>query len=195
MRCPAAQTVRAISPESAQARWYLIQCRVQQDVRAMDNLERQHFECYRPLYTRECLRRGRRVAIRAPLFPGYLFIRLDRLHDNWAPICSTRGVFQIVRFNEYPLPVADGIIDELRRRTEAETVREPYLKSGEHVLITDGSFAGIEGIFLTTAGDDRVMLLLKILHREQTLSFPVGSIRKLRPDASPGSTKKIRFAR
>jgi transcriptional antiterminator RfaH len=184
MRGSAAQTAAAISVASAQARWYLIQCRAQQDVRALDNLERQHFECYRPLYKRECIRRGRRVAIHAPLFPGYLFIRLDRLHDNWLPICSTRGVFQIVRFNEYPLPVPDEIIDELRGRADAQSVREPFLKSGEHVLITDGSFAGLEGIFLSTAGEDRVVLLLKILQREQALTFPVGSIRKLRSDAS-----------
>ena len=31
-----------------------------------------------------------------PLFPGYLFIRLDSTHDNWYPIRSTRGVNRVV---------------------------------------------------------------------------------------------------
>jgi transcriptional antiterminator RfaH len=158
-------------------RWYLVQCRARQEERALEHLERQGFECYRPLYERERLRRGRRCFARAALFPGYLFIRLDRIHDNWLPICSTRGVIQIVRFNDYPLPVADGIVEEIRRRIERQPIREPCLKSGERVVIAEGSFAGVEAIFIASDGDERVMLLINILQSEQTLSFPVESVR------------------
>ena len=31
-------------------RWYVIQCRARQEERALEHLERQGFECYRPLY-------------------------------------------------------------------------------------------------------------------------------------------------
>lgn len=41
------------------------------------------------------------------LFPGYLLIQLDRAQDSWGTVRCTRGVRQIVRFNEYPVPVAD----------------------------------------------------------------------------------------
>lgn len=34
------------------------------------------------------------------LFPGYLFIQLDQLNDNWHPIRSTRGVNQLVTFGK-----------------------------------------------------------------------------------------------
>lgn len=163
-----------------QPRWYLVQCRARQEERAQGHLERQGFECYRPLYERERIRRGRKHFEIAGLFPGYLFIRLDRLHDNWAPIRSTRGVIQVVRFNDYPLPVADGIVEEIRRRIEGRPIREPYLKPGDPVVITQGSFSGIDAIFMASAGEERVLLLLNILHSEQTLSFPVGSVRKKR---------------
>jgi transcriptional antiterminator RfaH len=160
-------------------RWYLVQCRARQEERALEHLERQGFECYRPLYDRERIRRGRKVLTQAALFPGYLFIRLDRIHDNWLPICSTRGVIQIVRFNAYPLPVADDIIERIRRRIASGPLREPYLKTGERVVITQGSFSGIEAIFVACDGDERVMLLLNILQSEQTLSFPIESVRKI----------------
>lgn len=160
-------------------RWYLVQCRARQDARALEHLERQGFECYRPLYQKEHMRRGRKEPTSTALFPGYLFIRLDRIHDNWLPIRSTRGVIQIVRFNEYPLPVADGIIEQLRQRIGRGWPRDPYLQSGEAVLITEGSFSGIEGIFMAGDGDERVILLLNILHSEQTLSFPIESVSKL----------------
>jgi transcriptional antiterminator RfaH len=167
-------------------RWYLVQCRSRQEERAQEHLQRQGFECYRPLYERERVQRGRKRFETAGLFPGYLFIRLDHIHDNWAPIRSTRGVIQIVRFNAFPLPVADAIVAEIRRRIEGQPIREPYLKSGDPVVITEGSFSGIEAIFMASAGEERVTLLLNILHSEQTLSFPIESVRKLDTKARVG---------
>jgi transcriptional antiterminator RfaH len=169
---------RESSPAS-QSRWYLVQCRARQDERALRHLERQGFECYRPLYEKERIRRGRRELASVVLFPGYLFIRLDRIHDNWSPIRSTRGVIQIVRFNVYPLPVADGIIEQLRQRIATGCRRELHLQSGERVIVTEGSFSGIEAIFLAGDGEQRVILLLDLLHTEQRLSFPIRSVRKL----------------
>ena len=163
-----------------QLRWYLVQCRPRQDQRALAHLERQGFECYRPLYERERMRGGRKHLGMAALFPNYLFIRLDRIHHNWMPICSTRGVTQIVRFNEYPLPIADTIIAQIRRRIDGEPIRERYLNSGERVVITEGCFSGIEAIFVASDGDERVVLLLNILQSEQRLSFPIESVRKVR---------------
>jgi transcriptional antiterminator RfaH len=168
------------------AQWYLVHCKAREEARAQEHLERQQFECYRPLFELEWVSRGRRTVKTAALFPGYLFIRLDRVHDNWVPIRSTRGVIQIVRFNNYPLPVADEIIEEVRRRVAGKPLREPYLRVGERVLITEGSFSGIEAIFVARDGEERVMLLLNLLQREQTLSFPVVSVRKVRAEAAMG---------
>jgi transcriptional antiterminator RfaH len=161
-----------------QPRWYLVQCRARQDERALEHLRRQGFECYRPLYETERVRRGHKRIELAGLFPGYLFIRLDRTYDNWAPIRSTRGVIQIVRFNEFPIAVADGIVDQIRGRTGGQPMGNPCLNSGDPVIITEGAFSGIEAIFVASAGDARVMLLLNILHSQQTLSFPIKSVCK-----------------
>jgi transcriptional antiterminator RfaH len=172
-------TAVACSPHAtAQPRWYLVQCKAREDDRAFEHLERQGFECFRAVYERECVRGGRRSVREEALFPHYLFIRLDPVHQNWLPVCSTRGVVRIVRFNGKPLPVADEIISQIKRRIEGQPLRRPYLQPGEHVRITDGSFAGIEAIFLASDGDERVVLLLNVLQSEQRLSFPLVSVCK-----------------
>jgi transcriptional antiterminator RfaH len=162
-------------------RWYLVQCRPRQDDRALEHLERQRFECYRPLHERERIRGGRKYLREEAFFPHYLFIRLDPIHQNWLPVCSTRGVIRIVRFNGNPLPVPDEIIDQIQRRIRGQTeaLRQPYLLHGEHVRIIEGSFAGIEAIFLANDGDERVILLLNLLQTEQHLSFPLASVCKV----------------
>jgi transcriptional antiterminator RfaH len=126
----------------------------------------------------ERLRHGSRCDTHEPLFPGYLFVQLDQVSDNWYPIRSTRGVSAIVRFDGQPLPVQDEIIEAIQRRLAGCAVRVPYLRPGEHVRIRDGAFADLEGVFVANDGNERVVLLIRILQREQALSFPVASVRR-----------------
>lgn len=162
----------------SRARWYVIKCKQRQEHRALENLERQGFSCYLPELTVEKLNYRCKVETRAPLFPGYLFVELNDVDDNWHPIRSTRGVSQIVRFNEHPLPVRDEIIEAIRGRLTTSPLKVPYLQPGERVRIVEGSFSQLEAIFVANDGDERVTLLLNILHSEQTVSFPVTSVRK-----------------
>jgi transcriptional antiterminator RfaH len=151
----------------------------QQEGRALENLERQGFHCYAPLRTVERSREGRLQAVSEPLFLGYLFIRLDRVNDNWRPVRSTRGVNRIVSFNGEPAHVADEIIEHIRARASAAP-STPHFQPGERVRITEGPFAEIEAIFVATKGEERIILLLEILQREQRLDFPVSSVRKVK---------------
>jgi transcriptional antiterminator RfaH len=166
------------STDSEESRWYLIHCKPREDERALENLERQGFECYRPARLVERHRNGRKCIVQEPLFPNYLFIRLDCVNDDWHPIRSTRGVIHIVQFNEFPLPVADEIIEGIRSRLAAVSV-EPYLKPGDRVRIAAGPFSQLEAVFVAYDGQNRVVLLLNILRRNQELSFPCRTVRKL----------------
>jgi transcriptional antiterminator RfaH len=159
--------------------WYLIHTKPREDERALENLSRQGFECYRPLRPVERFRDHRRRVAQEALFPRYLFIHLDSVHDNWYPIRSTRGVCEIVRFNtEKPLPVPDAVVNGIRTRL-AQRAPEPYLKPGERVRILEGAFSHLEAIFVASDGDERVVLLMNILQTDQRVSFPVGSVKKV----------------
>lgn len=96
------------------------------------------------------------------------------------PSPTTQRRNQIVRFNEYPVPVRDQIIDAIRRRLADNRIRMSYPRPGERVVITEGCFADLEAIFMASDGDERVTLLMTALHREQTLSFPAASVREAR---------------
>jgi len=58
-------------------RWYVAQTQPQAEFRAVANLERQGFETYLPRYLKR-RRHARRIeTIKAPLFPRYVFVRVD----------------------------------------------------------------------------------------------------------------------
>ena len=158
--------------------WYVVQCKPREDARALEHLQRQSFCCYAPSQRVERLRQSRRIAVQEPMFPRYLFVQFDEVNDNWHRIRSTRGVAQLVHCHERLLPIEDRIIEGIRERLAGNQSCVPYLKAGERVVITDGPFSDVEAIFCANDGTERVVLLMSILHREQTLSFPVASVRK-----------------
>ncbi|NBB12880.1 transcription/translation regulatory transformer protein RfaH [Pseudomonas sp. SLFW] len=168
---------QADSPSSNPARWYLIQTKPRQEGRAQEHLQRQHFECYRPVKHGE-KKRGSRGPTEEELFPGYLFIRMDQTNDNWYPIRSTRGVARIVTFGGMPIPVKDELIEQIRERLLVPLPKVAF-QQGEAVRITAEGFNDVEAIFLTADGDERAVILLNLLHREQKVTLPVSSLSRM----------------
>lgn len=157
--------------------WYLVQCKPRQDDRAEEHLSRQDYRCYRPKLTQELLVRGKRQVVEGSLFPGYIFVQLG-LDENWGPLRSTRGVARIVRFGSNATPISDRLIEQLQQR-ESATGTPQALVPGDKVRITKGAFTEVEAIFLTMNGDERVVLLMNILQREQQVLLPLRGIQKI----------------
>ncbi|MBD8494109.1 transcription/translation regulatory transformer protein RfaH [Pseudomonas syringae] len=152
------------------ARWYLIQTKPRQEVRALEHLQRQQFECYQPLTIG--------TARQEALFPGYLFIRMDQVHDNWYPIRSTRGVARIVTFGAQPVPVHNELIEQIRQRLANPPTPATFAR-GEAVRINSGSLSDVEAIFLTLDGAERAVILLNLLQRQHKVVLPLSSLARL----------------
>lgn len=164
-----------VSNSPALAQWYLVQCKPRQEVRAEHNLRNQYFSCYCPQHTVEKIRHGKRAVIQQPLFPGYLFINLCRISDSWHSIRSTRGVVRMVTFADEPLPVPDQVIDDLRLRL-AHIGDQPLFKEGAAVTVTSGPFKDLDAVFCKEDGEDRAIVLLNLLSRQQQLRVPLHAL-------------------
>lgn len=162
--------------------WYLVHTKPRQEKCALENLERQGYECYLPTFPKEKLLQSGVAIADEPLFPRYLFIRLGQGHtdQSWTPIRSTKGVSRLVRFGVNPAKVHDGLIDSLRA-TEASVQAnpEPLFTSGEQVRLTDGAFAGIEGVYRMADGDRRVMVLIELMGKPVVVKVDAASLQKV----------------
>lgn len=169
---------------SSPRRWYLLQCKPREVFRASEHLANQGFTAFVPTLTREAVRRGRRELLVEPLFPHYCFVHLCDLADNWAPIRSTRGVSRIVRFGDMPLAVPDAVVAALQQREIAQqaggAAALALFEPGQRVIISDGPLAGLEAVFAARDGDERVILLLKILHQQQSVRVPLGHVQAVK---------------
>ena len=153
--------------------WYVVHCRVNSEQRAEINLQRQDYEVWLPMY-HKTRRHARRVeTVLRPLFPRYLFVRLDLSSQSWRPILSTFGVHNIIADGDGPLAIGDDIIAALRERADSEGVFEiarSAFKPGEEVRVQGGPMANLEGIFQAELDSDRVLILLKLMGREVRVS-------------------------
>lgn len=181
---------RMSGTNSKSACWYLIQCKPRQDERAEHNLRNQQFVCYRPTHGVDLIRRGRRVQQEESLFPGYLFIRLDRMQDNWFAIRSTRGVARLVTFGQEPTRIPLDIIHAIKAHADLPPACAS-LCQGDRVRITEGPFSELEAIFMRADGEERVILLLNLLHREQRIKVPLRSIQQLSSGGPSGHLQLI----
>lgn len=157
-----------------ESRWYLVYSKPRQEEVASRNLRQQGFDTYLPRVRTTRRRAGRRVGVVDALFPRYLFVRLDRARDNWAPIRSTIGVTSLVRFGNDPAEVPESLVRYLREREDEsgmQIVDVGRLRPGQSVRVEEGPLAGYEGIFLARTGRDRVVVLLNILGRNARLEL------------------------
>jgi transcriptional antiterminator RfaH len=159
--------------------WYLVHTKPRQEEIALINLERQGYECYLPQMRIERIRRRKAEVATEPMFPRYLFIRLDSSDQgkSWSPIRSTLGVSQLVHFGAPAAKVDDTLVDLLRQRERALPT-EAMFHSGDSVVIADGPFAGIEAIYQTADAECRAFILLEILSKPVSMNIDAGRLRK-----------------
>ena len=161
--------------------WFLVHCKPRQEKVALQNLERQGYRCYLPTLCTEKLRRGVLCVVEEPLFPRYLFLRLGEqgAARGLAPVRSTKGVSRLVGFGATPVKVEDALIAFLREREAAlRQTPERLFMPGDRVRLTDGAFAGIEGVYQMTDGEQRAVVLIDFLSKPVSLRVAPADLRK-----------------
>ena len=128
----------------------------------------------------------RRVTMREaaiePLFPGYLFARLDIDSDAWLLTRSAPGIAYFLGSDGEPSALPDELIVAIQLRTDdrAAARRVIPFRQGESVLIKNGPFAGIEAVFDgCLSGRGRVRVLLEIVQRIVPVTVDVHQLDKV----------------
>ena len=155
--------------------WYAIQHKPGQGDRALENLQNQNARCFYPKVSVERIRAGKRTTVLEPLFPGYLFINIDETDPLWSKLRSTRGVLRVVGFGGKPVSVPDDVIRYIYDGL-VTVEKQGGLRKGEKVQIQDGPFRGIEGIFQAYEGEERAIVLISFMQKQQTVRVRLGDL-------------------
>jgi len=146
-------------------RWFLVRARPKCEQKAEWNLGAQGFRTYLP-QIRKTIRHARQLgAVRAPLFPGYLFVVLDLGRDRWLSVRSTIGVAHLFTHKDgQPVPVPGGIVESLIEHSDGNLARlDADLVKGQQVRILTGPFADFVGTLERLDEAGRVQVLLEMM--------------------------------
>ena len=163
---------------SIEKEWFLLKTKTRQEKRAMENLLRQHIDCYCPEAVVEKILRGKKSQVMEILFPGYLFVNFRNPESSIQSVKNTRGVQSFVSFGGHPAWVPSALIQELKEKTKpSENLLISNLpKRGDKLKVTGGPFEGISVVFSQPNGDERAEVLLKIMNQQVKASIQYANL-------------------
>jgi transcription antitermination factor NusG len=145
--------------------WFAILTRTGREKNATLQLENAGYECCLPVS--KFLRKwsDRMKEIEVPLFPGYLFCRMNP--NDRLPVLTVPGVVQIVGAGKTPIPVEEQEISAIQRvvQTDLATMPWPYLQVGQVAQIENGPLRGMSGIVVKIKSGLKLVLSVELLQR------------------------------
>ena len=152
---------------------------------AARHLRSKQHEVWLPLMWSRRKVNGDVTSVTIPIFPGYIFVTTVLNDFVWHQINRTYGVKAMLTFGlRRPLPIADAIIADLRRRFGPDAIDERDLDEamrellpGDLIHVLDGPFTGFPGVVDWTARR-RVNALIAIFGRDTPVELDIGQVEK-----------------
>lgn len=162
--------------EPAKHHWYAAYTCPHHEKRVADQLAGRSVEHFLPTYQSVRRWKDRKKVLKLPLFPGYIFVRMD-LKDRLR-ILEVPGVVRLISFNGLPTALQDDEIDTLREGlAQTCAIRPyPYIVAGRHVLIVRGPFQGLEGVLIRQKKNLRVVLSLDLIRRSVLVDVDIADL-------------------
>jgi transcriptional antiterminator NusG len=145
--------------------WYVLHTKSRHEKVVNDGLLKKSIEVYLPLVTVRSKRKDRRVMIRVPLFPGYIFVKTDLHPNSHLEVVKTAGAVRLIGNNQGPVPVPDQTVNSLQIMVASNhpVTTGNQLKSGDRVMVVFGPFAGVVGTFVRYGSKGRVIVNIEAL--------------------------------
>ena len=118
-----------------------------------------------------------------PLFPGYVFARVQTAAEELPRVRCAPGVAYLLPRNAPPVFLADGLVEAVRARATATAQHRAdlSLKRGDPVTIVSGPFRWIEALFDRRLNDrGRVRILLNLVQGSASVDVPAAAVKPVR---------------
>jgi transcriptional antiterminator NusG len=141
--------------------WFVIQIRSRHEAKVELALQQKGLEIFLPRVEVPSRRQDRKLRLRIPLFPGYLFVHTALALPAYHDIIRLQGVVRLLGANGIPMPVPSEKVDSIKAIVESDKPYSPwpYLKQGMQVCIMEGPLAGTVGIILRSEEKKRRLVV------------------------------------
>jgi len=162
---PGTSLTAQATPGSGGRNWYAVFTLPQNEKSVARQLAMREVEAFLPTYETVRVWKNRQLRrIVLPLFPTYLFVRIDGRERT--RVLQSPGVIHIVGNSREHVPVPDAEIELLRCGMRGRSL-EPYreLVEGSKVRIICGAMEGVEGVLVRKGNGLRFVLALQLINQ------------------------------
>jgi transcription elongation factor/antiterminator RfaH len=161
--------------------WYVVHTKNRFENVVFDCLNKKSLETFLPKIMVQSKRKDRRKMIRVPLFPGYLFVKTDLNPTEHLEILKTTGAVRLIGNNDGPISVPNSIVHSLKIivATENKVITGNRLQRGDRVIVVDGPFRGVRGIFSRYKGQGRVVVHIEALGQFAAVDVSEEDVEKM----------------
>ena len=133
-------------------------------------------------FTKPCIagKNGCKVRVELPLFPGYLFVKIDP-RDRFK-VLSLPGAVSIVGSPSGPWALPEEEITSLRTSMQLHNLEpHPFLAIGQKVRIKAGPLADMTGFLVRHSGGFRVVLSVELIRQSASVEVDADNVEPLGP--------------
>lgn len=158
-------------PADVVQQWFAIQVKPRCEKLVATVARNKGFCEFLPVYKVRRRWSDRFKVLELPLFPGYVFCRVNT--DYRLPLLTIPGVIGFVGLGKTPLPIAAEEIDSIQAAVASGLTAEPlpYFATGERVRLLEGPLAGLEGVYLQGRKQDRIVVSVTLLQRSMAIEI------------------------
>jgi len=161
-------------------RWFALRVKCRYEKLVSTLLRDKGYDEFLPLYWSRRRWSDRFQSVELPLFPGYVFCRLEPQQSR-LPLLVTPGAMHFVGVGRSPEPIDDGEIGAIQAALRSGLRAEPwpFLKVGHRVRLEEGPLNGLEGILIEVRKQHRIVVSVSLLQRSMAVEIDREWIRPL----------------
>jgi transcription antitermination factor NusG len=161
------------------APWFALRVRPNYEKPVAAALRGKGFQEFLPLVQSRRQWSDRVKVMDLPLFPGYLFCRLNL--EQRMPLLTTPGFLYLVGVGKNPEPVDESEIEAIQSvlRSGLPITPWPSLVVGQKVRLNHGPLRGLEGVLTRIANQHRMYVAVTLLKRSISVEVAPEWIRPI----------------
>jgi transcription antitermination factor NusG len=164
---------------SEQHPWFALRVKSRSEKMVSTIARNKGFEEFLPLYQSRRRWSDRFKSVEMPLFPGYVFCRLNP--EFRLPLLTIPGVMGFVGIGKVPVAIEEAEIAAIQAAVGAGLTAEPYpfLEVGQKVRLAEGPLAGLEGWLVEVRKQQRLVVSVSMLRRSVAIEIDRQWVRPL----------------
>jgi transcription antitermination factor NusG len=163
--------------------WFAVETRLRHEKKVSAALREKGIENFLPLILEKHQWSDRQSSVQMPLFPRYVFVRVEPGPSDRIPVLRTNGVMAFVGNRGLGTVIPDSQIENVQNVIAQDIPFGlcTFLDVGQRVRIRGGCMEGVEGILVAINGDRSLVVSVELIRRSLAVRITGFEVERVSP--------------